>query len=229
MIVSYDARREGALAQTKCRIPLWIKRPDSAVPSRYAKLRKCCSTIPADPPLCGGAQIAYPIWMSVVPPQWTREFEEAGWRPGRNVPVDSRVPPEHPAHGVLAELGGLELNMMYGDYEVCEASFQYLAHKDRRVERWETALHIRLIGIAEHHNAHGELHMSDKGQVFLNSIIHPAFGLVGRSFNEAIDNLLAKRNPRPMLLADDNSIMIGGVALTHADPEVLGPSSPELR
>lgn len=173
--------------------------------------------------------MSYPLLMSVVPTQWKLKFEESGWRPGRRVPVDPRVPPDHPAHDVLAELGGLELNVIWGDFEVCEASFQYLAHANRRVERWEAALDRRLIGIAEHHNAHGELLLSETGHVFINSIIHPAFALQGRSFGEAIDNILSNRPPRPMLLEDDDSIIFAGVELTHADPQVLGPTSPELR
>lgn len=167
--------------------------------------------------------------MSVVPLQWRLKLEQAGWFPGRSVPVDPRVPVDHPAHAVLAELGGLELHVMCGDYEVCEANFIYMARKDRMVERWESALGRRLVGIAEHHNAHGELLLSETGHVFINSIIHPAFVLQGRSFAEAIDALLSNRPPRPMLLPDDGSIIFSGIELTHADPQVLGPTSPELR
>jgi hypothetical protein len=167
--------------------------------------------------------------MSLVPVDLTEKFEQSGWHRGRRVAVDSRVPVGHPAHLILAEFGGLKLMRFYGDYEVCEVDFRHLPEKDDRTLCWEAALGAELVGIAEHHNVHGELLISSTGHVFGNSIVHPAFWLEGSSFQEAMGNLMAGHPDRPMLLDTDTSVMLFDREYTQDDPEVLHPSSPELR
>ena len=166
--------------------------------------------------------------MSLVPDDLVSKFERSGWHHGRQVAVDSGVPVDHPAHAVLAEFSGLRLMHFHGDYEVCEVDFQFVADKDDYPRLWEAALGTELVGIAEHHNAHGELWMSDRGHVFGNSMIHHAFWYIGSTFHEAIENLMAGRRGRPMLLDSEASATHFGREYTRSDPEVLHPSSAEL-
>ena len=166
--------------------------------------------------------------MSLVPSDLESKFEKSGWHRGRRVAVDPRVPVNHPAHLVLAELGGLKLMRSFGDYEVCEVDFQYLPEKDDLTARWEAALGIELVGMAEHHNGHGELLIGTTGHVFGNSFIHYAFWHVGSTFHEATVNLMAGNPHRPMLLDHETSMHFGR-EYTRNDPEVLHPSSPEFR
>lgn len=167
--------------------------------------------------------------MSLVPLNLTIAFEKGGWHRGRKVAANPSVPIEHPAFAVLAELNGVRLMRLSGDHEVCEVDFQFLPDKDELPRLWEAALGTRLVGIAEHHNAHCELYMSGTGHVFGNSIIHPAFWHVGRNFTEAMENLMTGHHGRPMLLDHQTSVMYYGVGLSQEDPVVLQQSSPEIR
>jgi hypothetical protein len=90
-------------------------------------------------------------------------------------------------------------------------------------------LGVELVGIAEAHNAHGELLLSDSGHVFGNSYIHPAFWYEGRTIQEAVRNILAGVRSRPMLLDGEASVTLYGETYGRDDPEVLRPNSPELR
>ena len=176
-----------------------------------------------------GVSHCYQAQMSLVPDDLVSKFEESGWYHGRRVAVDAGVPADHPAHAVLAEFGGLRLMRFYGDYEVCEVEFLYVADKDDHPRLWEAALGTQLVGIAEHHNSHGELWMSDRGIVFGNSMIHPAFWYLGNTFHEAVENLMAGRPGRPMLLDSEASATHHGREYTRGDAEVLHTLSPELR
>lgn len=167
--------------------------------------------------------------MSAITPDLISMFQAAGWYSGRRVEVDPAVPSDHPAHQVLGELGGLQLPKLYGDYEVCEIDFQYVPLKEERIRLWEEALGVQLIGIAELHNAHGEMLLSDSGHVFGNSYIHPAFWYDGRTLGEAIRNIWIGEQSRPMLLDHEASVMLYGRTYTRDDPAVLGPNSPELK
>ncbi len=171
----------------------------------------------------------YRARMSLVPASLESKFRESGWYPGRRVAVDERVPVDHPAHAVLAELGGLRLTRLYGDYEVCEIDFQHVADKDDYPRLWEAALGTELVGIAEHHNAHGDLWMSGRGHVFGNGMVAPVFWHIASTFQEAIENLMAGHPGRPMLLDAQSTTMSYGREFSWNDPEVLRPSSPELR
>lgn len=178
--------------------------------------------------LADNTEILYSTPMSLVPSDLQSEFGRSGWGPGRQVAVDPRIPIDHPAHLVLAELGGLRLMRFYGDYEVCEVDFQYVPDKSGLTARWEAALGTELIGMAEHHNANGELLIASTGHVFGNSVVHYAFWHVGSTFHEAMRNLMAGKLGRPMLLGHETSVHFGR-EYTRDDPEVLHPASPELR
>jgi hypothetical protein len=167
--------------------------------------------------------------MTIVPPELWVRLEKIGWHQNRRVPVDSRVPPDHPAHTTLAELGGLRITWEYEDFVVTEADFQFVPSDPGLARCWEQALDTRMIGIGEYHNAHGELLMSETGHVFGSSIIHPAFWLQGRSIGEALESLISNERGRPMLLENEVSAMHYGEIYTHDDAQVLNPSSPELR
>lgn len=167
--------------------------------------------------------------MSPISDKLIAALHAVDWHRGRNVAVDAAVPTKHPAHAVLAEFGGLRLKRFYGDYEVCEVDFQYLPGKDDLPRLWEAALGTELIGIAEYHNAHGELYISGLGKVFGNSIIHPAFWYVGNTFQEAMEHIVEGHPGRPMLLDSETSAMHYGREYTRDDAEVLHQSSPEIQ
>lgn len=167
--------------------------------------------------------------MTLVPDNLRTRLSRAGWHAGRNVPVDPRVPADHPACQVLAELGGLCLTKRYGDYIVDEVAFKYSEWPDDLAERWEKALGTRLVAIAEGHNAHATMYMSKGGFLFQSSVVHHAFWLEGRSFGEALTNIFAGVRPRPMLLDQESSMELYGRDFTRDDPEVLTVESPELQ
>lgn len=139
--------------------------------------------------------------------------------------MDDCVGSDHPAHEVLAELGGLQI--IRGG--IVELDFQHVPDIDRLIEPWAEALQTRLIGIAEAHNAHGVLYMTGVGHVIGVSMIHPACWFEGRTIGEALSRVLNGERSRPMLLPGEAEVKLYGDIFRHGDSEVITPNSPELR
>ncbi|PYV49415.1 MAG: hypothetical protein DMG94_01020, partial [Acidobacteria bacterium] len=141
--------------------------------------------------------------MPDVPESVLPLFVAAGWRPGRCVNVPSAVPVSHPAFAVLSEFGGLTIGQVGLDEKI---AFRELDLYEKITKVWEGLLGSQLIGIAEVHNAHGELYMDATGRYFGASYIHDAFYFEGSSFSEAIPKLILGGRAQPMLRPDRDHV-----------------------
>lgn len=139
-------------------------------------------------------------------------FADAGWKPGRRITVPSVVPPQHPAHSVLAEFGGLTVAKN-------SLSFGYI-EPDRTVLRWADLLQSQLIGVAEIQNGHAELYVDASGRWFFASCIHDAFAFEGVSLAEAMECELLGRRCMPMLRPDQSRVVMWGEEFRSDDPRV---------
>ena len=93
---------------------------------------------------------------------------------------------------------------------------------------WEAALGTSMVGIAEEDDGHGELYITQGGQVIFCSLVHPACSLVGITFAEAMEAIGRGDRSRPMLLPEQSEVTLYGVVFRQGDPGVLGPNAPEL-
>jgi hypothetical protein len=149
-------------------------------------------------------------------------FLAAGWSPGRRIAVPEQIPAHHPACQVLAEFGGLNVGRT-GLGEECAASdiaFRQLVGDSSFVRFWSEQLHACLIGVAEVHNAHGELYVDTIGRWFVLSLTNDSICFTGSSFSEAMERLLLGRLCRPMLRPDQDKVSIYGKIITADDPRV---------
>ena len=149
-------------------------------------------------------------------------FVAAGWSPTRRVAVPRQVLVGHPAYDVLAEFGGLRVGHV-GSGEECassDVSFHQVPEGNSLVQAWSRLLQTQLEGVAEVHNAHGELYMDSTGRVFEVSLIDDAFCFVGSSFTEAIERLLLGRRCRPVLKPGERRTSIYGETIVSDDPRV---------
>jgi hypothetical protein len=154
-------------------------------------------------------------------------FERAGWLPGRHVDVLVDAPPDHPAYSLLAELSGISL--VRPGFRIVEVDFQPVSMAAGRVAAWAAALRTHMAGIAETHDAQGELYMTGAGHVIGCSLVHDAFWLQGRTFAEAMERLWSGERSRPMLLPGQQEAILYGISFRRGDSEILTPDSPELR
>ena len=165
--------------------------------------------------------------MSFVPAAMAPLFEQAGWFPGREVFVRVDAPPGHPARPLLTELSGIAL--VRPQSGIVEVDFQPVSMAAGRVVAWAAALGTHLAGIAETHNAHGELYMTGGGHVIGCSLVHDAFWLEGRTFAEAMERIWSGGRARPMLLPSQQEVALDGSTFQRGHPDILTPESPELR
>ena len=165
--------------------------------------------------------------MSVVPPAMAALFEEAGWFPGRHADVRADAAPGHPARSLLFELSGIAL--VRPETGIVEVDFQPVSMAAGRVVAWSTALGTHIAGIAETHDAQGELYMTEGGHVIGVSLVDDAVWLEGRTFAEAMERIWSGKRSRPMLLPGQEETILDGTTFRRGDPEILTPDSPELR
>jgi hypothetical protein len=152
-------------------------------------------------------------------------FQAAGWAPGRQIPVSSSVPREHPAWDVLSEFQHLHVGST-GAGEECargDVQFDLRAVSDPLAEAWQIELGTTLICIGEVHHGHSDLFISEEGRIFSSSIVHPAFMMDGRTFEEALERILLGRRPWPMLLPDQSFVTLFGEDIYAGDPRVIAP------
>ncbi len=119
---------------------------------------------------------------------------------------------------------GLEV---FDPWRLVIVEFKHVIDEGRDVAAWEAALQATAIGIGELHNAHGELYMTNRGQLFGISVIHPACFFEGRTFDEAITAIVQEKRSRPMLLPGQDRVELYGEEFLQGDAEVVGPTSPE--
>lgn len=154
-----------------------------------------------------------------------QSFVNAGWHPGRSVPVPDSVPRGHPAWDVLAAFGGLVI-LEYESHPdpdwppIEEIAFRSLCPCLHVTKHWSELLRSQLVGIAEHHNAHGELYIAADGRCFGSSSTHPAFYFVGEAFSESMEAILLGRRARPMLAPEQESVSLYGQMYTSNSPEL---------
>lgn len=160
--------------------------------------------------------------MSIVPSSMTNKFEAAGWFPGRTIEVAPAVPFDHPAHAVLAEIGGLALSNPAPN--ICSVAFRHVTEGASDLAEWEAALGTDMVSFAEEDDGHATLYLSGRGHVFGRSNVHPAVFLIGRTIGEALDALGSGRRAQPMLLPDEDEITLYGVTFRQGDREVIVPS-----
>jgi hypothetical protein len=111
--------------------------------------------------------------MSAVPDSMRKAFEAAGWTEGRQIDVVSSVPLHHPAHAVLAELGGLTLTDPSPN--ICSIEFRHVNEGVSDLMAWTAALGTDMVSIAEADDGHATLYLTGRGQVIGCSNVHPAF------------------------------------------------------
>lgn len=159
--------------------------------------------------------------MSLVPSNVASLFRRAGWTEGRRVEVDPDVPPGHPGHAVLAELGGLLLERPAAN--ICSIEFGRFEVGRASIHPWERALRSRMVGIAEKDDGHGELYITERGQVIASSLVHPAVSFVGPSFQEAMERIGRGQRFRPMLLPGQHEVMLYGIPFEPATTRSWAP------
>ena len=151
-------------------------------------------------------------------------FDAAGWKPGRAVPVDGRVPGLHPAHDILRELGGLRVGRSGRGIE-CACSdlrFRFVEDEDDGIlSSWTGLLRSELVAVAEVHNSHGLLILDSAGRCFGGSLIHDAFYFEGHSFGEAVERLLIGRKARPMLRPGQDRVSLYGETFAQGHPAIF--------
>jgi SUKH-3 immunity protein len=149
-------------------------------------------------------------------------FIQAGWHPGRRVPVSTAVPVDHPAFMISVEFGGLTVEPPEQGEEcgTDDIAFRELWPDESILRVWADLLGARLVGIADIHRGHGELYAAADGRVFGRSCIHDAFWLEGESFLEAMGRSLLGRRSRPLLRPDQSSVTLYGVLFTIDSPDV---------
>jgi hypothetical protein len=158
----------------------------------------------------------------VIPSTVRPLFVAAGWHPGRAVRTSSTIPSDHPAAAILTQFGGLKVGTT-GPGEECakgDVAFQELPPEEVTRDLWARLLRAELIGIAEVHNAHGELYVDRTGRCYCASAIHDVFSFEGESFNEAIERVLLGRRSRPMLRPDQEVVRWYGKEIRADDPRV---------
>ena len=163
--------------------------------------------------------------MVELPDTVRQYFLDAGWYPGRIVPVPASVPRDHPAWSVLAAFGGLTILEREPDPDpdwppTEELVFRELHPCPAITDVWGGLLGTRLVGIADVHNAHGELYLAADGRCFGSSCMHPAFYFEGETFGEAVEGMLLGRRARPMLPPGQESVTLYGERFTATSPEL---------
>jgi SUKH-3 immunity protein len=151
-------------------------------------------------------------------------FVTAGWRSGRRVHVDGRVPELHPAYDVLQEVGGLHVGRSEPRGIECARSdleFCFCNVDQDILSTWSELLRSRLMEVAEVHNRHGWLLVDQAGRCFGASRIHDALYFEGQTFGEAVERLLLGRKARPMLRPDQDQVDLYGSTFSRGHPAIF--------
>jgi len=147
----------------------------------------------------------------------------AGWRPGRQIDVDVRVPPLHPAHRILKELGGLHVGRCGPGIECTTSDLKFgFCEPDEEIGPvWSELLGSELVTIAEVHHQHGWLLVDAAARCFGASQIHDAFYYEGPDFGVALERLLIGRRARPMLRPDQDQVELYGETFSRGHAAIF--------
>ena len=161
--------------------------------------------------------------MSVAPSRFMSHLRRSGWRENRQVAVDGRVPSNHPAYQVLSELGGVSFASR--EWNKILLDFQYVEEAAEEARKWTQAYGMRLVGVAEIHNGHGEAYMTEQEHLIAFSLIHDACWFLGANLEAAMDALWREERARPMLLPGQESVDLYGETIMGKDPRVILPGT----
>ncbi len=161
--------------------------------------------------------------MSIVPNDLRDALRRAGWFEGRRVTVHTSVSVDHPAYAVLAELG--DLIFPNPSPSVTSIAFRYDKDAKEWMAAWEAALAMDLVSIAEQDDGHAALYLTDRGHMIGCSLVHPACFLVGQTFGKALQAIWSGERARPMLLPDEEEVILYGNRFRRGDPVVIGPDA----
>jgi hypothetical protein len=160
---------------------------------------------------------------AVPPPSLLTLFEQAGWLPGRQVPVSSRVPGNHPAHAILSSFAGLRVGAA-GEGLECASSDIAFCDEDSETSaetRWGQYLGSQLICVGYQHNEHGVVFIDSLGRVFGESLIHEAFWFDGEGIWTGIENVLRGRRSRPLLSPGQDAVSLYGDHYKRGDRRIF--------
>ena len=159
--------------------------------------------------------------MSAVPDSMRKAFEAAGWTEGRRIDVAPSVPIHHPAHALLAEVGGLTLTNPSPN--ICSIEFRHVTEGASDLMAWAAALGTDMVSIAEEDDGHATLYLTSRGEVIGCSNVHPACFLVGRTIGEALDAIGSGKRAQPMLLPHESKVTLYGITFHQGEAEVIRP------
>jgi hypothetical protein len=155
-----------------------------------------------------------------------RLLAEAGWTSDRRAPVSDPIPKTHPAIAILESLSGFRIGEAGPGLECATGDVNFRAVDDGRedITRLEELLGETLVGIAEVHEAHGELYLDGRGRCFGVSLMHSATWFEGENLDVALDRLLTGLRPRPILLPGQNDIFFFGETYGAGDARLFDPA-----
>ncbi len=155
-----------------------------------------------------------------------RLLAEAGWTSGRRAPVSDTIPKTHPAAAILESLSGFRIGEIGPGLECAKSDVNFRAVDDGRedIASLEDLLGEILVGIAEVHEAHGELYLDGRGRCFGVSLMHSATWFEGKSLDVALERLLTGLRPQPILLPGQNDVMFFGETYGAGDARLFDPA-----
>jgi hypothetical protein len=151
-------------------------------------------------------------------------FAEAGWHPGRSVPVASEVAADHPVFSILQTFGGLRVGVT-GEGRECaksDVTFKWHAGKEyseEEVIELSNLLQTQMICFSDAHKSHSYLFGDRYGRVFVLS--EGDLGLQGYNFGEAMERLLLGYRPAPIILPSQKQVTFFGEVKRVGDSGLL--------
>lgn len=174
----------------------------------------------------------------MTPPEFCiAHFLEAGWYSGREMPVETAVPRNHPAFEILQSFGGLVVQPAKKGVQCAtnDIGFQYLPCDEPpispgclwdgncEIQCWEQILNTRLVSVGWVHRGHGELYVARDGRCFGKSQVHDAFYFEGDDFAVAMTTLLLGYRSRPLLNPEQSEVRLYGETFQNGDARIYDP------
>lgn len=164
--------------------------------------------------------------MIAISGEAARLLAQEGWTSGRRAPLPDTIPTAHPAAAILENLSGFRIGETGAGVECARSDVNFGPVDDGRedIARLEALLGETLVGVAEVHNAHGELYVDGRGRCFGVSLVHSATWLEGETLDIALGRLLAGLRPRPILLPGQDDVIFFGETYRAGDERLFDPA-----
>lgn len=162
--------------------------------------------------------------MTTLPPVLLPIFTEAGWFPGRKVPVAPTVPASHPVAAILREFDGLKVGKLGPGMECARSDVIFWWPPDEGYEEISEIgdlLQTELACFARAHNGHESHYIDGEGRVFAVFPNMPGISFMGRTFGEAMERALLGRKASPLLLPSHDKVSWYGEILTRGNPQIM--------